>query len=152
LISCFDVSKEEDFFRKKFNTNNIEIITEVTTDSAYSPHVVTEKLYRITHKGLTEENFDSLLNYYLHIRREFINPTYNNCIKKIFAIKINNFEPQIHSIYYVTHNGGVCMHDKEMIIRQLSDIDHNFFCFKKDKKKFLELIMDDTCNIEKKIK
>jgi hypothetical protein len=150
FISCSNVNKEEDFFIKKFNTENIEIITEVTSDSAYSPHAISEELYRITHKGLTEENFDSLFHRYLHVRRQFINPTYNNCIKKTFAVKVNKGEPQIHSIYYVTHRGGVCMHDREMIIRQLSDIDHNFFYFKKEKQKFMENIMNDTCNIEKK--
>ena len=148
IISCSDITKEEDFFRKKFNTENIEIITEVTTDSAYSPHVVSEELYRITHKGLTEENFDSLFHRYLTIRREFMNPTHNNCIKKTFAVKVNKDEPQIHSIYYVDHRGDVCMHDKEMILRQLIDIYHNFFYFKMDKKKFKELIMNDTCTVE----
>ena len=150
LISCVNDNKEKDFFQKKFNTENIEIITEVTTDSAYSPHVATDELYRITHKGLTEENFDSLFHCYLHVRRQFINPTYNNCIKKTFAVKVDKGEPQIHSIYYVSHRGGTCMHDREMIMRQLSDIDHNFFYFKKDKKKFIEIMMNDTCNIEKK--
>jgi hypothetical protein len=150
IISCSDVNKEKDFFQKKFNTENIEIITEVTTDSAYSPHVETEELYRITHKGLTEENFDSLFHCYLHVRRQFINPTHNNCIKKTFAVKVDKGEPQIHSIYYVSHRGGMCMHDREMIMRQLSDIDHNFYYFKKDKKKFIEIIMNDTCKIEKK--
>jgi hypothetical protein len=150
IISCSDVNKEEVFFKEKFNTENIEIITEVTTDSAYSPHVETEELYRITHKGLTEENFDSLFHCYLHVRRQFINPTYNNCIKKTFAVKVDKGEPQIHSIYYAAHRGNVCMHDREMIMRQLSDIDHNFYYFKKDKQKFMEIIMNDTCKIEKK--
>jgi hypothetical protein len=77
-----------------------------------------------------------------------MNPTYNNCIKKTFAVKVNKDEPQIHSIYYVTHRGDVCMHDKEMILRQLIDIDHNFFYFKMDRKKFMELIMNDTCTVE----
>jgi hypothetical protein len=100
--------------------------------------------------GLTEENFDSLFHCYLHVRRQFINPTYNNCIKKTFAVKVDKGEPQIHSIYYVVHRGNVCMHDREMIMRQLSDIDHNFYYFKKDKQKFMEIIMNDTCKIEKK--
>ena len=150
LIGCFNSSREEDFFQKKFNTAQIEIITEVSTDSAYSPHVETENLYRITHNGLTEENFDSLFQHYLQIRRIYINPSYNNCIKKTFAIKVDDGEPQIHSIYYVAHRGDVCMHDKEMIMRQLIDIDHNFYYFKKDKDKFNGLIMNDTCAIQER--
>jgi hypothetical protein len=77
-----------------------------------------------------------------------MNPIYNNCIKKTFVIKINKEEPQIHTIYYVAHRGNVCMHDKEMIMRQLIDIDHNFFYFKKNKQMFMELIMNDTCTVE----
>ena len=148
LLSCGNITREEDFFQKKFNTENIEILNEIISDSAYSPHIETESLYRITHKSLNDENFDSLFKHYLNIRRNFMNPIYNNCIKKTFVIKINKEEPQIHSIYYVAHRGNVCMHDKEMIMRQLIDIDHNFFYFKKNKQMFMKLIMNDTCTVE----
>ena len=61
-------------------------MTLVSIDSAYSSHVGVEKLYRLTHTDLNEENFDSLFNQYLELRRNFINPSFNNCIKKSFAI------------------------------------------------------------------
>lgn len=146
LISC-QKNKEEDFFQKRYDTNNIDIITLVSTDSTYSPHVDVEKLYRITHSNLNEENFDTLFNQYLTIRRNFVNPPFNNCIKKNYAIKINGGEVKIHSIYYVNHRGAVCMHDKEMIMKQLIDIDHNFYYFTKNKKPFKIQVLNDTCVI-----
>lgn len=136
FISC-NTSQEEDFFQKKYDTNDIEIISTVDVDSAYSPHIKVTHLYKITHKGLTEENFDSLFNEFLQLRREFMNPTIKNCIKKSYAIKINGEEPQIHTLYYISHRGNTtCIHDKENIFRQLSDIDHNFYHFKKHKTEY----------------
>lgn len=150
FVSCYN-TKEEDFFKKKYDTNNVEIITLVETDSAYSPHEHIYKMYKLTHKGLTDENFDSLFNEFLTLRREFINPTYNNCIKKTYAIKINDENVQIYSLFYVQHRGNVCIHDKESIIRQFSDIDHNFYHYKKEKELYLNnnKLINDSCIYEK---
>ena len=150
FISC-QKTIEEDFFKKKYDTNNVEIVTLVETDSAYSPHEYIDKLYKITHKNLTNENFDSLFNEFLKLRREFINPTYNNCIKKTYAIKIDNNAVQIHSLFYVQHRGNVCIHDKENIFRQFSDIDHNFYYFKTEKELYLNNnnLINDSCIYEK---
>ena len=150
FVSCYD-TKEEDFFKKKYDTNNVDIITVLETDSAYSPHENINKMYKLTHKGLNETNFDSLFNEFLTLRREFINPTYNNCIKKTYAVKINNENVQVYSLYYVQHRGNVCIHDKETIIRQFSDIDHNFYHYKKDKEIYLNnnKLINDSCIYEK---
>lgn len=129
FFSCKE-TKEEEFFQRKFNTSNIEIVKLLECDSSYSPHADIEKIYRLTHSKTNLENFDTIFNEYLELRRLFVNPTFNNCIKKTYAIKVDGGELQLHSIYYVNHLGCYCMHDKEMILRQMIDIDHNFFHFK----------------------
>ena len=129
LTSCTN-TKEEEFFKRYFDTRDIEILTMVSSDSTYSPHVNVARLYKITHRGINDNNFDSLYNEYVTLRRNFINPPYNNCIKKTYAIKVDGGEPQIHSIYYVNHLGEPCLHNKEDIMKQLIDIDHNLFYYK----------------------
>lgn len=143
FVSCWN-TREEDFMIKKYETENIKILTTIETDSAFSPHEKLEKLYRITHNGLNDANYDSLYNEFINLRRQFINPSYNNCIKTTYAIKVNGGEPQIYSIYYVNHAGNTCMHDKEMMFRQFIDVDHNFFTYH-----FIEKTKQDSCLIIK---
>lgn len=146
FISC-GKTQEEDFFQKKYDTDDVEIITLLETDSAYSPHVTIDKIYKTTHQQLTQENHDSLFEEFLYVRRTFMNPPYNNCIKKTYAIKINGGGPYIHSLYYVPHRGKTCVHDKETIIRQLSDIEHTFYHFKHAKEKNQKTLhkIQDSC-------
>lgn len=136
---------ETDFLQKKYQTNDVKVISIVETDSAYSPHVEIDNIYRMTHNSLTIENYDSLYNEFLNVRREFIKPTHNNCIKKTYAIKVGDNEPYTHTIYYVSHVGNTCMHDKEMIIRQMSDIENNFHHFKFEQKNIF-FLTHDKCN------
>lgn len=135
FMSC-ENSKEKDFFQKKYDTNNVEILSLLEEDSTYSPHETIDKLYKQTHTNLNQDNYDSLFTEFLKIRRNFTKPETNNCIKKTYAIKINDNEPTTHTIYYIMHRGKVCMHDKEMIFRQFVDVEHNFLYYITNKQEY----------------
>ena len=76
-----------------------------------------------------------------------MSPKTNNCIKRTFAISVDDNEPQLENLYYVHHRGKTCIHDFENVIRTFADIDMNFFFYYKYKKTVPNSLIEpiDTC-------
>lgn len=145
----FTVTKEpfeQDFFIKKYDTNNVKVIQLIQEDSAYSPHEELNALYKATHNMLDSANVDSLYEKFIELRRYTMSPKIKNCVKKTFAIKVDDNEPQLENLFYVHHRGKTCIHDYEGVIRTFADIDNHFYFFKHKKIKLTSLNEPiDTC-------
>ena len=147
ILQNDELEFEKDFFMKKYDTNDIKIITLAQEDSAYSPHEDLDKLYKTTHNALDSMNIDSLYSVFLKLRRETMSPTYNNCVKKSYVLSIKKEAPIIDNLYYVQHRGKTCVHDYNMILRTFADIDMNFFYFYNFKEQVPNSLKEpiDTC-------
>ncbi len=146
----FTVTKEpfeQDFFIKKYDTNNVKIIQMIQEDSAYSPHEDLNTLYKITHSNLDSTNVDSLYKEFIELRRYTMSPKIKNCVKRTFAITVDNNDPQLENLFYVHHRGKTCVHDYESVIRTFADIDMIFFYYYKYKESIPNSLVEriDTC-------